>query len=119
MSSFEEVGLEKLVPCIGLILQRFANDNSWSFYPISNYYNLFVKHSLCSLECFIISIILIDKYIFYKNKIKKFKLTASNIRDIFIGSIVIAIKIQDDYFYNNNFYGSIIKVSGMFIAEKE
>lgn len=68
------------------------------------------KYACCSNECFILSLIYIDRLIQMNN----FALTGLNVHRVIITSIMLAAKFFDDQYFNNAYYA---KVGGVPVSE--
>jgi hypothetical protein len=68
------------------------------------------KYASCSNECFILSLIYIDRLIQRSN----FLLTELNVHRVVITSVMLAAKFFDDAYYNNAYYA---KVGGVLVSE--
>lgn len=68
------------------------------------------KYASCSNECFILSLIYIDRLIQRNN----FLLTELNVHRVVITSLLLAAKFFDDAYYNNAYYA---KVGGVLVSE--
>jgi len=77
---------------------------------IIKYIERIIKYSHIEESTFIISLIYIDRICEYNNII----LTEGNIHRILISSIIMAIKINEDDYYSNNYYS---KVGGIAVKE--
>lgn len=74
---------------------------------ISEYLDRIIKYTQCSAECYIISLIYLDRIISSKN----FLITSNNIHRLMIISIMIASKLFDDNPYNNRYYSLVGGIS--------
>mmetsp|Transcript_81947 Transcript_81947/g.95733 ORF Transcript_81947/g.95733 Transcript_81947/m.95733 type:complete len:196 (-) Transcript_81947:238-825(-) len=61
------------------------------------------KYSGCSPECFIIAVILMDRYL----EASHVALTFRNVHRLTITAVMLAAKIRDDTYYSNAYYASI------------
>lgn len=61
------------------------------------------KYASCSPECFVLSLIYIDRFIQHSNV----KLNAFNVHRIVITSVVLAAKFFDDQYFNNSYYAKV------------
>jgi len=75
------------------------------------------KYSCCSNECFILSLIYIDRLIQMNN----FALTSLNVHRVIITSVMLAAKFFDDQYFNNAYYAKVggVPVGEMNILEVE
>lgn len=72
------------------------------------YVKRIAKYSGCSVECFILALIYLDRLI-VKNP--GFLVTSHNAHRLVITSIMVAAKFFDDHYFNNTYYGHIGGVS--------
>ncbi|CUG78871.1 cyclin 2, putative [Bodo saltans] len=72
-----------------------------------DYMKRIAKYSGCSPECFIISVILIDRYV----EATGIPLTFRNVHRLTITAVMLSAKIRDDVYYSNAYYASIGGVS--------
>lgn len=70
---------------------------------VSDYLERIHKYSSCSNECFVLSLIYIDRLIQFNN----FALTSFNVHRVVITSIMVAAKFFDDQYYNNAYYAKV------------
>ena len=75
---------------------------------ILNYLHKLVTKFKCSKECIIISFVYIDKLLKYN---QTFVITSLNIHRIILISIIISLKIHDDFHYTNAIYASMGGIS--------
>lgn len=75
---------------------------------IINYLHKLVDRFECSKECIIISFVYIDKLLTYN---KTFGITSLNIHRIILISIIISLKLHDDFHYTNAIYASMGGIS--------
>jgi hypothetical protein len=68
------------------------------------------KYACCSNECFILSLIYIDRLI----QLNNFALTALNVHRVIITSVMLGAKFFDDQYFNNAYYA---KVGGVPVTE--
>lgn len=62
------------------------------------------KYFECSPECFVLSLIYIDRIV---ARHKDFLLTQYNIHRVLVTSVLLAVKFFDDVYYSNNFYAKV------------
>ena len=62
----------------------------------------------CSLSCYIIALILLDKL---GEANEKFKLKAENMHKLWITAMVLAAKINDDEYYAQSYYSRVAGVN--------
>jgi len=79
--------------------------------PIEDYLLRILKYASCSPECFVLSLVYIDRLIQRNDNII---LTQLNVHRIVITSIVLAAKFFDDQYFNNAYYA---KIGGVPCAE--
>lgn len=72
-----------------------------------DYMKRIAKYSACSPECFIISVILVDRYV----EETGIPLTFRNVHRLAITAVMLSAKIRDDVYYSNAYYASIGGVS--------
>jgi len=77
---------------------------------IYDYLERIHKYACCSNECFILSLIYVDRLIQMNN----FALTALNVHRVIITSVMLAAKFFDDQYFNNAYYA---KVGGVPVNE--
>jgi len=70
---------------------------------IKNYLHRIVKYTPCSAECYLLSLILIDRVV----QSRGFRVSSGNIHRILITSIMISTKLLDDVIYNNKYYSHV------------
>lgn len=68
-----------------------------------DYIKRIAKYSGCSAECFIIAVILADRYV----EATHVPLTFRNVHRLTITAVMLAAKIRDDTYYSNAYYASI------------
>lgn len=75
------------------------------------------KYACCSNECFILSLIYIDRLI----QLNNFALTSLNVHRVIITSIMLAAKYFDDQYFNNAYYAKVggVPVNEMNLLEVE
>ena len=74
---------------------------------IPDYLHRIHKYAACSSECFVLSLIYIDRLI----QRHGFVLTVLNVHRVILTSIVLAAKFFDDQYFNNAYYGKVGGVS--------
>eukprot|EP00742_Colponemidia_sp_Colp-10_P018530 GILJ01021410.1.p1 GENE.GILJ01021410.1~~GILJ01021410.1.p1 ORF type:complete len:172 (-),score=21.32 GILJ01021410.1:533-1048(-) len=74
-----------------------------------DYLKRIAKYSACSPECFIISIIYLDRYV----AATQIALTFRNIHRLTITAVMVSAKLRDDVYYANSYYASIGGVSNV------
>jgi hypothetical protein len=72
-----------------------------------DYIRRIAKYAYCSPECFIITIILMDRYI----EATSLPLTFRNVHRLTITALMVSAKLRDDTYYSNAYYASIGGVS--------
>eukprot|EP00518_Triparma_eleuthera_P006256 CAMPEP_0182468322 /NCGR_PEP_ID=MMETSP1319-20130603/15314_1 /TAXON_ID=172717 /ORGANISM="Bolidomonas pacifica, Strain RCC208" /LENGTH=248 /DNA_ID=CAMNT_0024668507 /DNA_START=19 /DNA_END=761 /DNA_ORIENTATION=- len=77
---------------------------------IHDYLQRICRYSSCSMECFVLALVYIDRLIQRNN----FVLTSLNVHRIIITSVMLAAKFLDDQYFNNAFYA---RVGGVPCAE--
>jgi len=127
-SSIEQTqsGIE-LVKVLALVLERLIHSNlnitlsnpeqitkfhalKTPSITILQYLERIRKYASCSTECFILSLIYIDRII----QRNKFVLTELNVHRVVITAVLVAAKFFDDAYYNNAYYA---KVGGVHVSE--
>ncbi|GAM20803.1 hypothetical protein SAMD00019534_039780, partial [Acytostelium subglobosum LB1] len=92
------------------------NTERREFYPpnrkpptigIDAYLARILKYSPCSKECFVLTMVYIDRFLSKCNLI----INSMNIHRIVITSLLISTKYLDDIFYNNEFYSQVGGIS--------
>jgi len=79
------------------------------------YLERIARYSNCSEECFVMSLIYIDKFIRCSDEAgESFVLCTLNVHRLLITAVMIAAKFFDDHYYNNAYYA---KIGG--VARKE
>jgi len=78
---------------------------------IRPYLDRIFRYANCSNECFVLSLIFVDRII---QRHPDFYISSLNIHRLFITSIITAAKFFDDVYYNNAFYA---RVGGLNIEE--
>ncbi|KAG5470893.1 hypothetical protein CUR178_02199 [Leishmania enriettii] len=68
-----------------------------------DYVRRFAKYSNCSEECFVLAIVLMDRYV-CKTKIP---ITLRNVHRLYITAMTLSVKLRDDSYYSNAYYASI------------
>ncbi|CAJ1032393.1 Cyclin/Cyclin, N-terminal domain containing protein, putative [Leishmania lindenbergi] len=68
-----------------------------------DYVRRFAKYSVCSEECFILAMVLMDRYV-CKTKIP---ITLRNVHRLYITAMTLSVKLRDDSYYSNAYYASI------------
>lgn len=68
-----------------------------------DYVRRFAKYSICSEECFIIAMVLMDRYV-CKTKVP---ITLRNVHRLYITAMTLSVKLRDDSYYSNAYYASI------------
>jgi len=76
---------------------------------IKSYLERIAKYSSCSEECFILSLIYIDRLI---RKNERFLVSSLNVHRLMITSIMLGAKFFDDQYFNNKYFGKVGGVSG-------
>eukprot|EP01061_Rhynchopus_euleeides_P046242 TRINITY_DN8701_c0_g2_i2.p1 TRINITY_DN8701_c0_g2~~TRINITY_DN8701_c0_g2_i2.p1 ORF type:complete len:225 (+),score=60.63 TRINITY_DN8701_c0_g2_i2:518-1192(+) len=71
---------------------------------IEKYFLRLDKYFCASDECYVYSLILVDRLI---NKHPTLYLTSYNVHRLLVTAIVISAKIRDDCYYNNRFYANV------------
>ena len=71
---------------------------------ISKYFHRLDKYFWSSDECYVYSLILVDRLI---HKHPTLYLTSHNVHRLLVTAIVISAKIRDDCYFNNKFYSSV------------
>ncbi|KAF8279568.1 putative CYC2-like cyclin 6 [Trypanosoma cruzi] len=74
---------------------------------VFDYIRRIAKYSYCSPECFVLSIIYIDRYLFAT----KFPLTFRNVHRLMITAVIVSAKLRDDTHYSNTYYASLGGIS--------
>lgn len=106
--------LDETIISQDIFLKSFTSVNSTNI-SIYDYVKRFIKNSHASLECYIISMIYIERIILkYKNNNYNVNLNIYTFHRIFLLSILLAVKYHDDL-YNSNYYYS--KIGGIKIDE--
>ena len=72
-----------------------------------DYIKRIAKYSGCSPECFIINLILLDRYV----ASSEVPLTFRNVHRLTIACVLVTAKLRDDIYYSNAYYSSIGGVS--------
>ena len=80
---------------------------------VIDYFSRFAKYSRCSLESFIIAMILIDRYI---DRNGKLIIHSNNSHRLFFGAIVVSLKTHDDLRLSNE---DLAKIGGISLPELE
>jgi len=85
---------------------------------IRKYLERITKYAKCSDNQFILALIYIDRFIEHNSN---FQLNSLNIHRLLISSIVISLKYDSDYFFNNSTYAKIggISLKELNALEKE
>jgi len=114
-----------VVAVLAAVLERLVNSNAHvpngehvtKFHAlkapaisIKQYLGRIHKYASCSTECFILSLIYIDRLIQRNN----FILSELNVHRVCITAILLAAKFFDDAYYNNAYYA---KVGGVLVSE--
>ena len=75
------------------------------FAPISlfDYSRRVAKYSQCSPECFIISLLLLDRYV----ASTQIPITYYNVHRLILTSVMVAAKIRDDIYFSNAYFASM------------
>lgn len=110
---------EALVQVLSFILEKMVSTNSdpgvdrsqvTKFHAekvptisIANYLSRIFKYASCSPECFVLSLIYIDRLIDRHD----FVLTYLNVHRIILTSIVLSAKFFDDQYFNNSYYAKV------------
>ncbi|GET91415.1 cyc2-like cyclin, putative [Leishmania tarentolae] len=68
-----------------------------------DYVRRFAKYSVCSEECFILAMVLMDRYV-CKTRIP---ITLRNVHRLYITAMTLSVKLRDDSYYSNAYYASI------------
>lgn len=77
---------------------------------IKDYLQRVLKYAACSGECFVLSLVYIDRII---QSNPTFVVNSLNIHRLLITSVMLAAKSYDDQYFNNAYYA---KVGGMYIV---
>ncbi|KAG5496143.1 hypothetical protein JKF63_02444 [Porcisia hertigi] len=72
-----------------------------------DYVRRFAKYSFCSEECFILAIVMMDRYVCQT----KIPITIRNAHRLYVTAMTLSVKLRDDAFYSNAYYASIGGVS--------
>ena len=101
--------LEEIVVAnnVGTVLNSPFNAPKVPSISIQNYLERFVKFARCSMETFILALILIDRLI---QNTTNLKIHATNVHRLFLTGMTLAIKLQDDLHLSNE---DIAKVGGI------
>lgn len=70
---------------------------------LQDYIRRIAKYSGCSPECFVLAVVLIDRYCTVTN----IPISQRNIHRLYITAIMISAKLRDDIFYSNSYYANI------------
>ncbi|KAG5175352.1 cyclin-domain-containing protein [Tribonema minus] len=70
---------------------------------VADYLERIRRYASCSNECFVLSLVYIDRLILHNN----FALTSYNVHRVVITSVLLAAKFFDDCYYNNAYYSRI------------
>lgn len=68
-----------------------------------DYVRRFAKYSICSEECFVIAMVLMDRYV-CKTRVP---ITLRNVHRLYITAMTLSVKLRDDSYYSNAYYASI------------
>lgn len=68
-----------------------------------DYTRRFAKYSFCSPECFVIALVLIDRYCTVSN----IPITYRNVHRLLLTALVLSVKVRDDDYYKNSYYANI------------
>ncbi|KAG5470480.1 hypothetical protein LSCM1_01724 [Leishmania martiniquensis] len=68
-----------------------------------DYVRRFAKYSNCSEECFVLAIVLMDRYVCRT----KIPITLRNVHRLYITAMTLSVKLRDDSYYSNAYYASI------------
>ncbi|KPA84590.1 putative mitochondrial Cyc2-like cyclin [Leptomonas pyrrhocoris] len=68
-----------------------------------DYVRRFAKYSICSEECFIIAMVLMDRYVGRT----RVPITLRNVHRLYITAMTLSVKLRDDAYYSNAYYASI------------
>lgn len=68
-----------------------------------DYVRRIAKYSGCSPECFVIALILLDRY----SQVTQIPLSFRNIHRLSITTLMVSAKLRDDIYYSNAYYASI------------
>lgn len=68
-----------------------------------DYVRRFAKYSICSEECFIVTMVLMDRYVCRT----KVPITLRNVHRLYITAMTLSVKLRDDSYYSNAYYASI------------
>lgn len=68
-----------------------------------DYARRIARYSYCSPECFVLSIIYLDRYVAATNC----PITFRNVHRLMITAVVVSVKIRDDTYYTNSYYASL------------
>mmetsp|Transcript_129315 Transcript_129315/g.314169 ORF Transcript_129315/g.314169 Transcript_129315/m.314169 type:complete len:259 (+) Transcript_129315:357-1133(+) len=111
----------QLVKVLACVLQRLvaANDRSTAGGPgmavtkfhalrppsigIRDYLERILRYASCSNQCFVLSLVYIDRLIQRNN----FVLSSLNVHRIIITSVMLAAKFFDDQYFNNAYYAKV------------
>ncbi|ESL11195.1 CYC2-like cyclin 6 [Trypanosoma rangeli SC58] len=74
---------------------------------VIDYVRRIAKYSCCSPECFVLSLIYMDRYLFTT----KSPLTFRNVHRLMITAVVVSAKLRDDTYYTNTYYASLGGIS--------
>lgn len=68
-----------------------------------DYVRRFAKYSICSEECFILAMVLMDRYVCRT----RIPITLRNVHRLYITAMTLSVKLRDDSYYSNAYYASI------------
>eukprot|EP00756_Hemistasia_phaeocysticola_P039393 Hpha_TRINITY_DN16811_c3_g2::TRINITY_DN16811_c3_g2_i3::g.151293::m.151293 len=63
------------------------------------------KYLHCSTECYLYSLILIDRLIAHSRN--QFKITSFNVHRVLLSALIVAAKMRDDVYYANKYYAQV------------
>lgn len=78
---------------------------------IQDYLQRIVKYAYCSEECFILSLVYLDRIV---QRNPNFYITSLNVHRLLITSVMVACKFFDDRYFNNAYYA---RVGGLSCSE--
>jgi hypothetical protein len=109
----------KVIRVLGCVLQKICDNNKdkpvdtacvTKFHALRppsisviDYLERIYKYAACSSECYVLSLIYIDRLIQRSN----FVLTSLNVHRVIITSITLAAKFFDDQFFDNAYYARV------------
>ncbi|RNF17490.1 CYC2-like cyclin 6 [Trypanosoma conorhini] len=74
---------------------------------VIDYVRRIAKYSCCSPECFVLSLIYMDRYLYTT----RFPLTFRNVHRLMITAVLVSAKLRDDTYYTNTYYASLGGIS--------